>query len=909
MRRLTSCTITVILLTLSFVLSSTAISSDFDDRSWVIPGKNVMANEICIKIIPDIYPLDLRTFDGISSIGIPSMDAIADVFGVYKIEKYFRNQEPPQDPKITDLSCYYLVSFPAEFEPFILVDAYNTCSEIEFAELVPIHEKYFVPNDTHYEDQWHLDHCGLPGAWDVSHGSEDIIIGIVDSGLDMNIDGYLGIHEDFIDNIWHNLGEDLNDDDLCTWEDDFDDDDTDENGYADDFHGWNFSISSNWPDDEWGEEGGHGTHVAGCASPSTNNETGIAGPGFNCKIMVTAHYDPDDPDGGIIHGYQGVIYCAENGADLINLSWGSLSAFFQSGADAILRAQQEGAIIFAACGNANENDREQDQRHVYPCAYDGVIGVGAIDSDDNKVVISNYGDYTDIIAPGVDILSAWPRNTYESHRGTSMSSPIACGIGALMLSVKPDLDADELLAWMQRTAVDISDIGDNADYPGIQYRLDADFLLNSTHPKYDITEWSFIETEGNNDGYINRNETISINMALSNLAGYTDATNIVMMLENDDEWINIVRSEVHIGDLNAGDSHELLDDEYPVFTVHGSSPLHYTTFTLSVTSDEEFTQVLELPMIIRHPLTLLVDDDGGDEFEKYYQEDMLQAPIVFNTLNIDADGVPAQDWIDAYNVVVWETGNAEDPLSEAEQTLISGFLDQDGYLLISGQYIGDAIGETDFHHNYLKANHVEDNIVSSRLSGVADNPMTDGFDLLLFGDGGAENGTESPSAMEPINGAEAILHYTTEETDVGGIFYSGDYNLVYLGFALESVSGNAGTTTRREVIESILDYFHVLDVDNENTLPVIPVEFEIGQPHPNPFNSMTSVSVKVPEATEYLFEVIDLSGRRIATLHSGSALPGTHTYTWNAEYVPAGVYIFNLNWEQGSLARKVVLVK
>jgi len=271
--------------------------------------------------------------------------------------------------------------------------------------------------------------------------------------------------------------------------------------------------------------------------------------------------------------------------------------------------------------------------------------------------------------------------------------------------------------------------------------------------------------------------------------------------------------------------------------------------------------------------------------------------------------VPAQDWLNVYSVIVWETGNAENPLSEAEQTLISGFLDQGGYLLISGQYIGDAIGETDFHHNYLKANHVVDNIGNSRLSGVENNPMTDGFDLLLVGGGGAGNGRESPSAMEPIDGAEAILHYTTEGSEVAGIYYGGNYNLVYLGFALESVSGNANTTTRQAAIESILDYFHVLDVDYENTSPVIPVEFEIGQPQPNPFNSMTSVSVKVPEATEFLFEVLDLSGRKIAVLHSGSALSGTHTYTWNAEHVPAGVYIFSLNWELGSLARKVVLVK
>ncbi|MCF7810382.1 S8 family peptidase [bacterium] len=910
MRHLTIFSTIVVLIVLSLVISSAAFSSSFDDRSWAVPGKTVMKNEICIKITSDIYPLEVTDFDGISNTGVPSLDAVADAFGVYNIRKYFRGQEPPKDPSRTDLSCFYLVNFPEEFDPYTLIDAYEACDEIEYSEPMKIHQKYYEPNDTRFRNQWHLDHCGLSGAWDVSHGSEDIVIGIIDSGLDMNIDGFFGIHEDFIDNIWHNTGEDLNDDGKCNWEDDFDDEDNDDNGYADDYHGWDFSGNDNWPDDEWGDEGdGHGTHVAGCASPATDNETGVAGPGFNCKIMVTAHYDPEDPHGGILRGYQGIQYCVANGADVINLSWGSHSPSFQSEQTVIDWALEQGTIIFAGCGNDDTNDRRQDDRHFFPCAYDGVIGVGANDSNDNKADFSNYGDYTDIIAPGVGILSTVPRNTYTAYQGTSMSSPVACGIGALMLSVKPDLDTWELLEWMQRTAVDISEVGDNADYPGVQYRLNADFLLNSTHPKYEMNAWNFIETEGNEDGYIDRNETISINLELANLEGYTDATNIVITLENDDEWVNITRGTVSIGDLSAGDSYELWDDEYPVFSVYWNSPIHYTTFTLSVTSDEEFTQVFELPMTIRHPLTLLVDDDDGNRFEEFYQEDMMQRPIVFDTHNIDVEGVPAQDWLNRYNSVVWETGNAENPLSEVEQTLISGFLDQGGYLLISGQYIGDTIGETDFHHNYLKANHIADDIGNSRLSGVADNPITDGFDLLLVGGGGAGNGRLSPSALEPINGAEAILHYTNETTDAGGIFYNGDYTLVYLGFALEAVSGNASTTMRQEVIENVLDYFHVLGVEDENTALTLPLAFEIGQPHPNPFNSMTSVSVKVPLAGEYTFEVMDLSGRRIATLHSGSALPGTHTYTWNAENVPAGMYLFNLKWDKGSLTRKVALVK
>lgn len=908
MLRLLTLTLFLISTGLILVCTTDARTSNFNDINWAKPGDNVEAGMIYIKINQDIAPLELKTFDGIPMTGIPSLDAIADAFGVYTISKTYQMKTPPKDPNIPDLSHFYTVFFPEEFGPFTLIETYESCSEVEFAEFVSINRFFYTPNDTRFRNQWHLTHCGLPGAWDVSHGSEEIVIGIVDNGLDMDIDRFLTVHEDFRINLWQNPGEDLNDDGECTWEDDFNDEDDDENGFTDDFHGWDFTNNDNWPDDEWGEDGGHGTHVAGCASADTDNETGIAAPGFNCQLMISAHYNPSDPEGGIYFGYRGIEYCGANGANVINISWGYYGEPNRTEESAVNYAQSQGAIIFAAAGNENQHERREDARRSYPCGYDYVIGVGACDTRDHKADFSTYGDFTDLVAPGVSILSAWPRNSYAPAPGTSMASPIAAGIGALMLSVEPNLDATELLAWMQRTAVDISDVGDNADYPGIVYRVNADFLLNSTNPRYEISEWGFIETEGDDDGYIDRNETISLNMTIANLEGYTDGEDVTISLESDDRWIEIETDEIAISDINAGDSYELWEDEYPTFSVSSRSPIHYTTFTLRINSNDDYTQVVELPMTIRHPLYLLVDDDDGNRMNEYYEEDLMTRPIVHENWDIQTDGLPTQEKINEYSFVIWETGNSQDPLSEAEQNLISGYLNNSGYLLISGQYIGDAHGETDFHRNYLKTNHQDDDASGTRIFGVDDNPMTDGLDLLLVGGGGAGNGRESPSSMEPIGGAEAILHYDNDDTDVAGIYYAGDYHLVYLGFALEAVSGNANTTLRREAVERILDYFYELGV-SEDHQTAIPMSFELGQPHPNPFNARTSVQVKTPYSAAYALEVMDLTGRRVALLHDGPAMQGIRTYHWNARNVPAGVYLINLKWTEGSIARKVVLIK
>ncbi len=890
------------LLTLNLIAK--ANSGNIDDLNWAKPGQNVEAGQIYIQVLNEAAPLTITVYDGIIMTGIPAIDAVADAFGVYRIKKTYRMESSPDDPSRVDLSRYYTVYFPEEYGPFDLIEAFSVCEEVVLAEFVTVNRKFYVPNDERYQDQWHLAHCNLPDAWDISHGSEAIVIGIVDTGLDMNIDGFRIVHEDFQANLWINEEEDLNNDGEIT-DDEWDGEDDDNNGYADDFHGWNFSRNGNWPDDRWGAENGHGTRVAGLASAATDNELGISSPGFNCKLMITAHYDPGDPEGGLQRSYQGIEYCVDNGADIINLSWGAYAGPSQTERDVIDYAIQEGSIIFAAAGNGNREDREENQERVYPCAYDGVIGVAASDDEDRKSGVSDYGDHVDLVAPGVSMLSTFPRNDYDDYQGTSMSSPLVAGIAALMLSIEPDLNTGSLLEWMQRTAVDISDL--NEDYPGIVYRVDAGYLLQSTKPMWELVEWHIIEVDGDGDGIIERNETIALALTLANEDGYADANNVVIVLENDDEYIHIVTGEISIGDIDNGDEYELGEDQYPVFHVAGHSPIHYSTFTLRISSDEDWVVDCELLLTIRQPQYLLVDDDNGDGFETYYHNDMMERPIVHDTWHISDDGLPSQELLDCYNFVVWETGNDTTPLIGDEQTLISNYLDNDGYLLLSGQFIGDDISESDFHRNYLKAQHVADNADRFRLSGVESHPITNGMDVLLIGDAG--NGQLSPSALEPLGGAETILTYTGDEGYIGGICYEGDYHLVYLGFALEAVSdGIGGTTPRRELLESILDRFYDLGVENDYTAAP-PALFKIGTPCPNPFNACTSVRVDVPYGARYVLEVLDLTGRRIDLLHDGYATPGVHTYNWNAEGVPAGVYLFNLSWEDGSLVRKAVLIK
>ena len=893
-------------LTLLLLITFTAHASADNDFSWIKPGENVEAGEIYIKVTPSVAEINVTVYDGIAMTGIPSLDAVADAFGVYKIKKGFHVTEKSKDNRYAaDLDRYYKVLFPEEYGPVALIEAYETCNEIEFAEVAVIHKLFYEPSDPRFRGQWHLNHCGFEAAWDVSHGSADIVVGIVDSGIDMNanLENDLTIHEDLEANLWQNLGEDISGDGIINL-DDWNGDDDDDNGYPDDFYGWDFTGEDNWPDDPWGERGGHGTHVAGIVSAVTDNETGVASAGFNCRLMIAGCYSPTS-DSMVYDGVSGIIYCAENGADVINLSWGSISQQNRRERDAINFALDQGSIIFAACGNANTHDHAGLDMHAYPCAYNGVIGVGATNEDDRKAGFSNYGDYTDIVAPGTTILATYPRNAYRAQSGTSMASPLAAGLGALMLSVLPDLTGDELLERMQQTAVDIS--LENHDHPGIQYRINADYLLNSTHPKLELDEWSIREWDGDFDGRADPFEHVIIDFTISNRAGFERANNVTFTLENDDPFIAVQRGEGELGNMNGGGRRIVYNNEVPIFYVQWNSPPHYTTFTLTLNSDEDFPTVYELPMTIGQPHYLLVDDDDDADFEKYYRADLDSIELVYDTWTIEDYGLPELEKLSDYSFTVWETGLAQQPLNEEEQILIQSYLESGGSLLISSQYAGNAIGNSDLFVNYFHARHLVDNTADPQLTGVQGSPITENMSLLLIG-GGAAGNSQSPSAMEPLDEAQTIFTYN-RTGQAGGNYYANEtYQVIYLGFALEAASGAGETTTRHAFLDRALEHFYQVGIDEDNPVTV-PSEIVLGEPHPNPFNSTTTIGYQLPAGEKVSLYIFDMTGRVVTQLVDELMNTGHHQATWDASGLSTGIYFCRLEVGSSIKTRKLVFVK
>lgn len=293
-----------------------------------------------------------------------------------------------------------------------------------------------VANDRLFDTQWSLDNNDQEGvdlhvteAWEIETGNPDVLVAVIDMGFDFS-------HEDLQANIWHNPGE-IAGNGI----------DDDNNGYIDDIVGWDFVDQPSGledPENDYRTEdndptcmlSSHGNRVVGLIGATTGNGIGIAGIAGNCRFMLIRAGYLNEQGTAVLsssHIARGVIYAADNGARVINISSGS-SRYSKSYYAALHYAIEKGAVIVCSAGN------ESSEKPVYPAAYDlpGLLSVGASDRGDNPCWFSNYGSWVDVSAPGENIVTTFLRNRYDETRGTSFAAPMVAAVVALVVSHYPD---------------------------------------------------------------------------------------------------------------------------------------------------------------------------------------------------------------------------------------------------------------------------------------------------------------------------------------------------------------------------------------------------------------------------------------------------------------------------------------
>ncbi len=318
----------------------------------------------------------------------------------------------------------------------------NNSNELLYADPILTYTPLSTPSDALLSNQFYLDNIRAYDAWDVTTGDDDITIGIIDTGIDLD-------HEDITTNLWVNT------------DDPVDGIDNDGNGYVDDYWGYDFADVDTDPSIQ---NGNHGMIVAGIAGASTNNGMGIAGVGYNTKVAALKGFRSSNGQSGGL--YEAIIYAAENGFDVVNLSWGRMGSPLQSEQDIINYAVLDHNMVVVAAGG-NEGGKSTQENKWYPASYDHVLAVGASDAADNKSSGSTFNHAIDLLAPGVSMYSTVNGNSYSNGGpGTSFASPQVAATAALVKDQFPELSAVQIMERIRVTADDVYDVGSNSTYEG-----------------------------------------------------------------------------------------------------------------------------------------------------------------------------------------------------------------------------------------------------------------------------------------------------------------------------------------------------------------------------------------------------------------------------------------------------------
>lgn len=293
-------------------------------------------------------------------------------------------------------------------------------------------------NDPAIKQAWGLKKSDAARAWKVTKGSKTKIVAVIDTGADVT-------HEDLSENIWVNPGETGLDSKGRNRATNGVDDDN--NGFVDDVHGWNFVANNN----DLTDNHGHGTHIAGIIGAVAENKKGISGIAPEVSLMIIKYYDPKVPNtDNLKNTINSIKYAVKMGANIINYSGGGVD-YSQDEFEAVKEAEKKGILFVAAAGNERSNS---DQFHYYPADYklSNIISVTALDPNRTILPSSNYGTETvDLAAPGQNIISTLPGNSYGFMTGTSQATAFVSGAAVLVMANKPDFKFDEVKKYILST--------------------------------------------------------------------------------------------------------------------------------------------------------------------------------------------------------------------------------------------------------------------------------------------------------------------------------------------------------------------------------------------------------------------------------------------------------------------------
>lgn len=499
----------------------------------LIPGTHYVPATVIVKLKPEAQALS-----GMRSSQNNPLSIIQTLTGVEQcrpaISEALLNRGGRSAGTANRLESIYKLNLEAGTSLFDFIEHLQSFDFVEYAEPEYMMELLAYPNDPlanpETGSQSYLAQVKAYDAWQVVKGDTNVVIAIIDTGTQYE-------HEDLYGNVHKNHDDPINGED------------SDNDGYTDNYYGWN-PVARNG---EVSDMHGHGTMVAGLAAAVTNNETGMAGMGYESRYTVVKAYD--DNLKRIIREWDGVIYAAQQGVKVMNLSWGIANLFSNYARDVVNYVVNEmDVVVVAAAGNTSGHF------DFYPASFTNVLSVAACDASDQIATWASYSPFVGLMAPGNNVLTTRRGGGYSNGTGSSFASPIVAGTAALVRARFPHLNARQVMEQIRVTADDVYDVGRNAGLNGMLGKGRLNMHRAVTEDNWPSIRSLAVHSSGANESLIFPGDTLRIKIDWFNYLN--NAQNVHVEVNSTSPMVSAVSNHFHMASAPAGDTLKMNDDSF-----------------------------------------------------------------------------------------------------------------------------------------------------------------------------------------------------------------------------------------------------------------------------------------------------------------------------------------------------------
>ncbi len=902
--------------------------------------------KIIFKVKPQFRYACERT-----AIYLPSLNNMFARLGTGSLQRKFPRHEPPaqhvngRGQRLADLSLIYELNYGSGLPIEKAINTLLADPAIEYAEPEYHMQPLYVPNDTLIANQYHLASVRAFQGWDISKGDSSIVIGITDTGTDPD-------HPDLVNQVKYNYADPVNGVD------------DDNDGYTDNFAGWDLGDNDNDP--TCGNSLYHGSFTTGFSSATVDNVTGVAGTGFHCKYLPVKI-----SSGGTLNkAYDGIVYAADHGCQIINCSWGSFGGG-SFGQDVIDYATiNMGRLVIGAAGNADNSDL------FYPASYKYVLSVAGTDSTDGKWFDSSYGCTVDVCAPADKVYGTVFDDTYTTSSGTSFASPMVAGIAGLVMWQFPAYTPLQVAEQVRVTADPIDTVPGNAPYAYHLGRGRVNMFRALTETSAISVRMEDIAITDGNDEAFAANDTLSITSDIINWLN--PVSNLTLTLTSNSPDVNILDSVVTIGAMASLATTNNNNDPFLV-EISPSVPLNAQVEFRIMISDgagyDDF-QCLRLVLNVDY-INVLVNDVGTSITSRgrigYNAPNQSQgigftyddgSSILFEGSLLVGDGgsrVSDQMFGDPVSVndtdfVSIENVRLLDPSAQSDFDLYSRFNDDgaagnklevtvtqrtyawsnpadaryiivyytfrnDGTVPLSNLYAGiyadwdigpSVVNNRAATDGALKMGYAWEDAPGGTYAGVkvlgsapynvyaVDNNGSNGS-LGIY------DGFTKPEKYMAMGTPRAMAGTSGAGGDVSVMTASGPHGIlpgdsIRLGFALLAADSLPGLQAAAQAAE--VKFLSITGIAQPEVIP-----FHLSEAYPNPAPAQAVFTLSLREPGEVVMEVIDARGRVVDVAQDGFLAAGMHTIRVQTLLLAEGIYIARLQAGRHVEARTLVIAR